>query len=115
MKYARAFEVRGEIEKIFQMTQSYASGIGFRTETAVRPDMVVLKRGSVLGSLTSFRVEKVMTILTILLAQKGKDVHILCEYDVAGFGGIFTSGDKSTLESETEKLKYHLEIASSNA
>ena len=62
----------------------------FRTESAVKPNMLVLERGSVWGSLTSFKVENVKTTLTISFTQKGGNLYIMCDYDVSGYGAIFT-------------------------
>lgn len=112
MKYSKTLEVKGDIERAFELTQSYTSGMKFRTESAVKPNMLVLKRGSAWGSLTSFKVENVKTTLTISFTQKGEKLYIMCDYDVSGYGAqIFTASDKSTLESEVEGLKHHLEIA----
>jgi len=111
MKYSKTFEVKGDIERAFELTRSYTSGMKFRIESAVKPNMLLLKRGSVWGSLTTFKVENVKTTLTISFTQKEEKLYIMCDYDVSGYGAIFTASDKSTLESEVEGLKHHLEIA----
>lgn len=108
MKFSKGFSVKGNIDRVFELTEKYVSGMKYRVENSVKPTLLVLKRGSTLGSLFSFKVENVKTILTISFSQKGEDVHVLCDYDIAGYGQIFTSSDKSTLESEVEKLQNFL-------
>ncbi len=108
MRFSKAFTVKGNVERAFELTEKYVQGMKFRIENSAKPTLLVLKRGSTLGSLFSFKVEDVKTTLTISLSQKGEEVNVLCDYDLTGYGFIFTSSDKSTLEGEVEKLKHFL-------
>ena len=116
MKFSKSFTVKGSIERVFELTEKYRwERMNFRIERSTRPTLLVLKRGSTLGSLFTFRVEYARTTLTISFSQKGEEVNVLCEYDVWGHGdyvvvdAIFTSIDiRSILESEVEKLQHFL-------
>ncbi|MEM1552151.1 MAG: hypothetical protein QW734_05495 [Candidatus Bathyarchaeia archaeon] len=108
MKFTKAFTVKGNIEKVFDLTQKYVSGMKFKIVYSVKPTLLILERGSTLGSLTSCKIEDCKTTLTISFTQKGEDVDIMCNYDVTVYG-IVTSSDKSTLESEVELLKNFLQ------
>lgn len=68
---------------------------------------MILKRGSKLGSWTSFKIEKVKTILTISFMKKEENINVLCDYDVTHYSLVSTS-DTSTLDSEIEQLKNYL-------
>ena len=109
MKFSKAFTVKGNVEKVFDLTEKYVSGMKFKIMNSQKPMLLILKRGGTLGSLFSFKIENVKTTLTISFSQKGQDVHVLCDYDVTGHGQIFTSSDESTLESEVEMLKNFLQ------
>ncbi|MEM2941660.1 MAG: hypothetical protein QW304_08965 [Thermoproteota archaeon] len=111
MKLSKAFTVKGEINRVFDSIQAFMPSMKFRLENANRPILLVFKRGSKLGSLVSFEVEGCETILTISLQQNGDEVNILCSYDVLGIGQVFTSSDRSTLESEIERLQYFLKTS----
>ena len=111
MKFSKAFTVKGNIEKVFDLTEKYISGMKFKIANSHKPTLLILKRGGTLGSFNSFKIENVKTTLTVSFSQKGEDVNMLCDYDVAGYGQIFTSSDKSTLESEVEMLKNFLQTA----
>ncbi len=108
LRLSKGFVVRGSIIRIFELTKSYVVGMKYAVEKSNTPNLLVLKRGGVLGSLHSFDVENVKTILTISFTEKGDEVHVMCDYDATGDANIFTSSDKSTLESEVAKLHYFL-------
>jgi hypothetical protein len=110
MKFSKSFTVKGSIEKAFDLTEKYVSGMKFKIVNSVKPTLLVLKRGSTSGSFTSFKIEDAKTSLTISFSQKGEDINVLCDYDTSVYG-IATSSDKSTLESEVEKLKNFLQTA----
>jgi hypothetical protein len=113
MKFAKGFAVKGEINKVFDLIQLFMPNMKFRLESANRPNFLVFRRGGKLGSLFSSEVENCETILTITLQQIGDEVNILCNYEVFGYGfQLFTSSDKSALESEVEKLQYFLKTSS---
>jgi len=111
LKFSRAFTVKGDIERAFDLTEKYISGMKFTIVNSARPTLLVLNRGSALGSFFSFKVENVRTTLTISFSQKGENVNVLCNYDVVGYGQLFTSSDRSTLESEVELLRNFLETS----
>lgn len=108
MKFTRSFIVKGDSEKAFDLAQKYFSGMNFKIVDAVKPILLVLERGTKLGSWTSFKIENVKTKLTISFAQKEGNVNVLCDYDITHYS-IISSGDTSTLESEVEHLKNYLE------
>ncbi len=108
MRLSKGFVVRGSIIRVFELTKGYAVGMKYAVEKSDMPNLLVLKRGGVLGSLHSFEVEDVRTMLTISFAEKGDEVHVTCDYDAAGDVNMFESSDKSTLENEVAKLHYFL-------
>ncbi len=108
MRLSKGFVVRGSIVRVFELTKSYVVGMKYAVEKSNLPNLLVLKRGGVLGSLHSFEVEDVKTMLTISFTQKGDEVHVTCDYDAAGDANIFESSDKSALENEVAKLHYFL-------
>ncbi len=111
MKYSKTFVVKGSIERCFDIVQDYFQSIKFRVKNRSRPNLLVLKRGSGLGSIMSFSIEKYKTILTIYFSQIEDKVSVLCEYDIDGYLTLILPDMKSTLEAEVEKLKYILETS----
>jgi hypothetical protein len=107
MRFSKAFTVKGNIERAFELTEKYVQGMKFNIKNSVHPTLLVLERGSRWGSFASTKIENVKTTLTISFKQINDDVSILCDYDLTVYG-IATSSDKSTLESEVEKLKHFL-------
>jgi len=106
MRFSKFFTVEGKIERAFDLTEKYVQGMKFNIKNAVRSTLLVLERGSGWASFTSTKIENCKTTLTISLKQI-KEVSVLCDYDITVYG-IATSSDKSTLESEVEKLKHFL-------
>ena len=110
MNLSKGFSVKGNIERAFELAQSYLSGMKYQTVNSSKPTFLVLKRGSRTGSTFSTKIDNVLTTLSISFSQKEENVNILCDYDAVVYG-IVTSSDKSTLESEVEKLRAFLETA----
>jgi len=109
LKFSKTFTVKGNIERVFDLTEKYISGMKFKIANSHKPTLLILKRGGTLGSLVSFKIENIKTTLTLSFSQKGENVNVLCDYDVVGYGQVFTTSDKSTLESEVEMLKNFLQ------
>jgi len=107
MKFSKTFEVSGNIERAFELTENYVQGMKFTVKNAVRPTLLVLERGSRWGSFSSTKIENSKTTLTISFKQIDKEVAILYDYDMTVYG-IAMSSDRSTLEGEVEKLKHFL-------
>ena len=107
MRFSKTFIVKGKPERAFELTEKYVQGMKFSIKNAVHPTLLVLERGSRWASATSSKIEDNKTILTISFKQIKEEVSVLCDYDITVYG-ITTSGDRSTLESEVEKLKYFL-------
>ena len=107
MRFSKSFTVKGKIERAFDLTEKYVQGMKFNIKNAVRPTLLVLERGSGLAAFTSTKIEDCKTTLTISLKQINEEFSVLCDYDITVYG-IATSSDKSTLESEVEKLKHFL-------
>ncbi|MEM2373870.1 MAG: hypothetical protein QXI11_05450 [Thermoproteota archaeon] len=105
------FNIKGDLEKVFDLTERYMSAMKFRIVNSVKPSLLVLERGSVWAPLYSFKVEDYKTTLTISFSKKEGEVIVFCDYDVKGYGSIFTSSDKSTLETEIELLRRFLETS----
>jgi len=110
MKFSKGFTVKGNIERVFELTEKYVSGMKFRIENSAKPSLLVLKRGDTTGSIFSHKIENSKTTLSISFSQKGENVIVLCDFDIMVYG-IVISSDKSTLESEVEKLRVFLETA----
>jgi len=109
LRLSKGFVVRGSIIRVFELTKGYVVGMKYAVEKSNMPNLLVLKRGEgVLGSLHSFEVEDVKTMLTISFTEKGDEVHVTCDYDATGDANMFESSDKSTLENEVAKLHYFL-------
>lgn len=107
MRFSKTFTVKGKIERAFELTEKYVQGMKFNIRNTVHPTLLVLERGSRWGSFTSHKIENSRTILTISFKQINEEVSILCDYDITVYG-IVLSSDKSTLESEVEKLNNFL-------
>jgi hypothetical protein len=107
MKFTKAFEVKGNLDRAFELTEKYVQGMNFKIRNEVRPSRIILERGSGWGSVTSSKIENSKTVLTISFGQAKDEVNILCDYDITIYG-IVISSDKTTLESEVEKLKNFL-------
>jgi len=107
MRFSKSFTVKGNSERAFELTERYVQGMKFRVKNAVPPVLLVLERGGSWGSFASFKIENCKTVLTISFKQINQEVSILCDYDITIYG-LVTSSDRSTLESEVEKLNHFL-------
>lgn len=108
MRFSKSFTVEGGIDRVFELIQAFISGMKFKLEHADKPNTLVLKRGS--KHPLSFKIENYRTELTISLKQSGDKVHVLCDYNVTPLA-VYTPSDKSTLESEVNKLEHFLKIS----
>jgi hypothetical protein len=107
VRFSKEFTVKGNMERAFELTEKYVQGMKFNVKNTVHPTLLVLERGGHWGSFTSHKIENSKTVLTISFKQINEDVSVLCDYDITVYG-IVLSSDKSTLESEVEKLKHFL-------
>jgi hypothetical protein len=101
------FSVKGELNKAFDLTEKYVQGMKFKIKNEVKPTLLMLERGSRWGSIGSTKIEATKTTLTISLKQVAGDVVVLCDYNIEVYGVVLES-DKSTLDSEVEKLNNFL-------
>jgi len=108
VKFSKSFTVKGNIEKVFELSELCLSDMKFRVERSVRPTLLVLGRGNFSGSLSSFNIDNVKTVLTISLSQKEENVHVRCDYETR-YGRLITPSDESTLKNEVTKLKNFLQ------
>jgi hypothetical protein len=107
VKFSKGFSVKGNVERAFELTEKYVQGMKFNVKNSVHPTLLVLERGSGWGSFTSHKIENSKTVLTISFKQINADVSVLCDYNITVYG-IALASDKSTLESEVEKLQNFL-------
>ena len=110
MQFSKSFTVKGDLNKTFDLIESYVQGMKFKTTNFVRPNFLILERGSRWGSRTSTKIEQPKTTLNISLKQGAEGIVVLCDYNIDVYGIILES-DKSTLESEVEKLHSFLQTA----
>lgn len=112
MRFSRSFTVEGITDKIFELTKSFMLTINFDLEQVNKPDSLKFKRETYLPLLIT-NSEDYKTELNISFKQKGKKLHILCDYNVTA-PEIETSIDSSTLESEVDQLEFFLKTFSWN-
>lgn len=110
LKFSRAFIVKGSIERVFELCEGCISDMEFSVERSVKPTLLILERGNLSGSLSSFKIDDVKTMLTVSFSQRGEDVHVRCDYETR-YGRLITRGDESILQSEVIKLKNLLQTA----
>jgi len=104
MRVTLAFMVKGNIERVFELSEQCVSDMKFRVERSAKPRLLVLGRENISGSLSSFNIGDVKTELTILFSQNGEDVHVKCDYETR-YGRLITSNDESSLKNEVMQLK----------
>ena len=109
MKFSKSFEVKGDIESVFDFTEKYVSGTDFEKSRSDKPNSLVLSRGNVFGSLISSSTGDFKQTLTISFSQEAENVVVSCNYDFKTFGVIMTHGDKVRLENEVDSLKNSIE------
>lgn len=104
--------VEGEIGRVFSLAEDFFVGeLKYRVETAERPNLLVVGRGSTLGSLVSLKLEEYDTTVRIAFMQGGNNVFVACDYHVKGYLAIFTGSHEYLLRSEIEKLKNYINAA----
>ena len=108
MELIRAFTVRGNIEKVFDLSENYISRTKFKIVKSIRPRQLILKRGNTLGSLVSYKIENYKTTLTISFIQSGDDVNVSCNYEIKTYV-LITPTDKSKFGSEVERFNKYLQ------
>jgi len=102
--------VKGNIERVFELCERCVSDTGFRVERSAKPTLLILKRGKISGSIFSFNIEDVKTVLAITFSQKEEDVQVKCDYETL-YGRLITRSDESVLKDEVMKLKNLLQTA----
>lgn len=99
--------VSGDIEAIFAALKEALIEIGFKELSSSSPNKLELQRGK--GGLLTTRIQDCKTDLKISLKESPTSdiVDILFDYtfDVPG---IFTDGDRKTIEGELMKIKHKL-------
>ncbi len=103
MKFSKTFAVRGNMDRAFDLSEKYVLGMKFKIKNEVKPSLMVLDRGSGIGSTLGTKIEDCRTILTITFRQVKDEVMVNCDYDITVYG-IVTSSDKTTLEVEVDKF-----------
>jgi len=110
VKFSQAFKVKGNIERVFELCERCVSEMNFEVERSLKPTLLVLGRGNISGSLSSFQIDNVKTVLTISISQEEEDVHVRCHYETR-YGRLITRRDESALQNEVMKLKNFLQAA----
>jgi hypothetical protein len=108
VKFSKSFTVKGNIESVFELSKRCVSDMKFMEERSIKPTMLVLGRGNISGSLSSFNINDVKTVLTVSFSQKGENVHVRCDYETR-YGRLITPRDESNLKDEVTKLKSFLQ------
>ena len=109
MRVSGGFSIEAEREQAFDAAKDVLiSELDYRFEKADRPGLLVVRRGSTWGSLVSLKLENYDTTLTLVFAQEGPNVSVVCDYDVKGYLAIFTKTHRYLLLSEIEKVKRHV-------
>lgn len=109
-KFARTFTVEGNMDNVFELCGQCISDTKFRVVKRIMPTHLILQRGNVSGSLFSFKIDKVKTVLTVSFTQVGEDVRVRCNYETS-YGRMITKRDESVLENEVARLKNCLRTA----
>lgn len=102
--------MRGSINRVFELTEEFFSETNFQVENRVNPELLVLSRGNISGSLLDFNIQRVRTQLTISFSQTEEHVQVQCVYETR-YGRLITSRDKAVFENEVDKLKHFLVTA----
>jgi len=110
VKFSQAFKVEGNIERVFELSEQCVSDMKFKQEKSVKPTLLILKRGNISGSLSSFKIDDVKTVLTITFSKKGDEVNVRCDYETR-YGRLFTRSDESNLTNEVMRLKNFIQTA----
>jgi len=110
VKFSRAFTVKGNIEEVFDLCERYVPLIKFGVKRIVKPTLLIVERGNISSSISSFRITEVKTRLVISFAQEGDDVHVKCDYETL-YGRLITRRDETTLEKEAKNMKNFVQTA----
>jgi len=109
MRVSGGFSVEAEREQVFDAARDFlVNTLKYRLEKAERPGLLVVKRGSTLGSLVSLKLENYDTTLTLVLTHEGPNVSVVCDYDVRGYLAIFTKTHRYLLLTEMKKVEKHV-------
>jgi hypothetical protein len=65
MKFSKTFTVKGNSDRVFELTEKYVQGMKFKIKNEVKPTLMVLERGSGWGSFSSSKIENSKTALTM--------------------------------------------------
>jgi len=108
VKFSQVFTMKGNIERVFELSERCVSDMKFKVKRSVKPTLLILGRGNISGSLSSFKIDDVKTELTISFSQKGEYVHVMCDYETR-YGRLITPSDESNLKNEVKKIKNFLQ------
>ena len=99
--------VNGDIDLVFETLLDMLTKMDFTVKSKNAPTNVELTRGK--SGLFTTKIEKCKTVLTVSIkeAASAKELHILFDYQFEIYG-LFTDGDKDTIQAEVSKIHHHL-------
>ena len=103
MKFAKTFVVKGEVNRVFELTEKYVQEMKLKIINELKPTLMVLELENGWGSVLNTNKENARTTLAIYFAQIKEGVSLLFDYYMNIYG-IAISSDNAAFESELEKL-----------
>lgn len=105
--FASSMTVKGDADVIFGALKKALAEVGFAEKSSEPPGKLEMQRGK--GGLLTTKIQNCKTELKVSLkeARASDDVDILFDYTF-DIPGLFTDGDRQTIESELLKIKHTL-------
>jgi hypothetical protein len=108
-KIIKSFIIPGDIDTLFEQVKRYLPTQNYSISTVERPRLIVARRGSTLGSYTSFHIQKWITVLTVYFSPVQEGIQVLCDYDIfLPISGILTAKDVGYLDTEFDRFREFL-------
>lgn len=103
VQVGRALKVDSAADVVRQRLDTFARQYEFAVEAQLG-STIELHRGSTLGNLTSFDVQKVTSTLTVVIEPHDGSTSVTATLVAGSFFQIFTAGDRATLEKQMDVL-----------
>ena len=106
-RYETQFHIKATAEGIYNYAAQFFPTLGYRFVSGDKPNTISFTRGGHMGSLFSFKVEKVKCNMAMSIMPAGEETIVKCYFEFM-MGVMLFAGDKAKLDVEVERFKNFL-------
>ena len=106
-RYETQFHIKAAAEGIYNYAAQFFPALGYRFVSGDKPNTISFTRGGLIGSLLSFKVEKMNCNMAMSIMPAGEEMIVKCYFEFMT-GVILFGGDKAKLDVEVERFRNFL-------